>query len=334
MIKWGVIGAGNMGRVFAESIKEVDNAELIAVASTNNQKLDIFCEEFKISERLKFDKYEELCKNKNVDAIYISTLNNTHLDLIKLCAKNKKNILCEKPFCLNSIEALEVKKIIENSGVKFFEAIAYLSHPQTSSLLNLINSGEIGEINSIESSFGFKVRKIKPESRIFNKKLGGGAILDVGCYPISFISLFLKKINDVKFEYISGEICETKVDIYAKAKILINNKIYCKIKVSFKENFENNSIIYGSKGKIIINSPWLPDKKSFLEIFTKDRYYKKFVESDLSVYANQIKNVSNAFSTIQIKTQALFDITKAFKNMEYLDFWMKGVDKNFNQIIG
>ena len=92
MIKWGVIGAGNMGRIFAESIKEVDNAELIAVASTNNQKLDTFCEEFKINGKLKFNNYEKLCENRYVDAIYISTLNNTHLDIIKLCAKNKKNM--------------------------------------------------------------------------------------------------------------------------------------------------------------------------------------------------------------------------------------------------
>lgn len=330
MIKWGVIGAGNMGRIFAESIKEVDNAELIAVASTNNQKLDTFCEEFKINGKLKFNNYEKLCENRYVDAIYISTLNNTHLDIIKLCAKNKKNILCEKPFCLNSIEALELKKIIENSGVKFFEAIAYLSHPQTYTLLNLINSGEIGQINSIESSFGFKVRKIKPESRLFNKKLGGGTILDVGCYPISFISLFTKKTNELKFENISGTICKTNVDIDAKAKIFINNKIDCTIKVSFKNNFENNSIIYGSKGKIIINSPWLPNKKSFLEIFTKERYYKKFIKSDLSVYANQIKNVSNEFLSNQIKTSILFDITKAFQNMKYLDLWINGIDKNSN----
>ena len=112
--------------------------------------------------------------------------------LILYSHKNKKNILCEKPFCLNLKEGLEIQKIINENKVMFFEAIAYLSHTQTDQTLNLINNDEIGEVEVIESSFGFKVRKIDPKSRLFSKKLGGGAILDVGCYPLSFASLFVK----------------------------------------------------------------------------------------------------------------------------------------------
>ena len=238
---------------------------------------------------------------------------------------NKKHILCEKPFCLNFAEALEIEKIINQNDIKFFEAIAYVSHPQTDSILNLINEGEIGEIQSIESSFGFRIRKIKPESRLFNKKLGGGAILDVGCYPMSFISLF-NNSNEMKFQNINGEICNTNVDIAASAEILVNNNIMCKIKVSLKEYFENNSIIYGSKADIKINLPWLPGKKAYLEISNKNRYYKKFIESDLSVYANQIKNVSNEFLNKGNNADKLFDISKAVKNMKYLDHWIKNIN--------
>ena len=167
----------------------------MAVSSRTKKSLEIFGDRFNIKESLRFISNEEICKREDIDAIYISTLNNTHFDLIKLCAINKKNILCEKPFCLNLNEANELQKIIIINKVMFFEAIAYLSHPQTSVILDLVNNDEIGEIISIESTFGFKVRKIDPESRLFNKKLGGGAILDVGCYPLSFISLFLKNEN-------------------------------------------------------------------------------------------------------------------------------------------
>ena len=325
MINWGVIGAGNMGRAFAEAIKEVDNAKLIAVASANNNNLNTFGDNFKIEKEFRFKNYESICKNDKIDAIYISTLNNTHFNLIKMCAMNKKHILCEKPFCLNFAEALEIEKIINQNDIKFFEAIAYVSHPQTDSILNLINEGEIGEVQSIESSFGFRIRKIKPESRLFNKKLGGGAILDVGCYPMSFISLF-NNSNEMKFQNIHGEICNTNVDIAASAEILVNNNIMCKIKVSLKEYFENNSIIYGSKADIKINLPWLPGKKAYLEISNKNRYYKKFIESDLSVYANQIKNVSNEFLNKGNNADKLFDISKAVKNMRYLDHWIKNIN--------
>ena len=325
MINWGVIGAGNMGRAFAEAIKEVDNAKLIAVASANNNNLNTFGDNFKIEKEFRFKNYESICKNDKIDAIYISTLNNTHFNLIKMCAMNKKHILCEKPFCLNFAEALEIEKIINQNDIKFFEAIAYVSHPQTDSILNLINEGEIGEIQSIESSFGFRIRKIKPESRLFNKKLGGGAILDVGCYPMSFISLFLKNENKIVFNEIAGEICSTDVDIAASANLTINNKIECKIKVSFKEYLRNNSIIKGTKGNMIVGFPWLPEKKVFLEIYNKSRYYKKFVFSDLSVYANQIKNVSNEFLNNNDDENRLFDISKSLENMTYLDHWMQSI---------
>ena len=325
MIKWGVIGTGHMANIFAESIQETDNAKLVAVSSRTKKSLEIFGDRFNIKENLRFISNEEICKSEDIDAIYISTLNNTHFDLIKLCAINKKNILCEKPFCLNLNEAKELQKIIIINKVMFFEAIAYLSHPQTSVILDLVNNDEIGEIISIESTFGFKVRKIDPESRLFNKKLGGGAILDVGCYPMSFISLFLENENKIVFNEIDGEIYHTNVDIAASANITINDKIQCKIKISLKEYFKNNSIIKGTKGSMVVGSPWLPEKKAFLEIFNKSRYYKSFVHSDLSIYANQIKNVSNKFLKNDNNKSRLFDVSKSLENMTYLDHWMQSI---------
>jgi predicted dehydrogenase len=326
MIKWGVIGGGNMARNFATAIKEVDNAKLIAISSSNEKNLESFSNEFKIDSKFRFNNYESLVKCNEIDAIYISTLNNMHFELIRICAMNKKNILCEKPFCLNLIEATEIKKIIEDNKVMFFEAIAYLSHPQTNKIFNLINDNEIGEINSIVASFGSKVRKINPESRLFNKKLGGGALLDLGCYPLSFIYLFNKDQSKIEFKNIKGEICKTNVDIEASANIMINKKINCEIKVSLQEHLKNNSIIYGSKGHMVINQPWSPGKKTFVEIFTKTRSFKIFVKSDLSVYANQIKNVSNEFMGNNNNTLKLFNISKAFENMSYLDHWIKNIN--------
>tara|TARA_B110001452_G_scaffold260014_1_gene257066 strand:+ start:817 stop:1797 length:981 start_codon:yes stop_codon:yes gene_type:complete len=325
MIKWGLIGAGKMGRVFAESIKDVNNAKLIAVASLNNKTLELFGNDFKINENLRFNDYQAICENSEIDAIYISTLNNTHLNLIKMCAQGKKNILCEKPFCLNLNEAVDAAKVIKENNIKFFEAIAYISHPQTNGLMNLISTNEIGEIKSIESSYGFKV-KIRPESRLFNKKLGGGAILDVGCYPLSFVSLFKDKKNQIEFKDIKGVICETNVDTAASAQLLINNKIICKIKVSLSEYFSNDSIIYGTKGKIVIRNPWSPKQKTFLEIFNNERSYKKFIDSDLTLYANQIENISNEFLGKDNDTLNLFDISKALENMKHLDHWRKNIN--------
>ena len=322
MIKWGIVGLGNMASRFANAIKEVNNAKLVAVSSQSNSKLDLFASEYNINSELRFNNYKSLAECKEIDAVYISTLNNTHSHLISLFAVNKKNILCEKPFCINIEEGSKIKKLIEDNNVKFFEAIAYLSHPQTNEILTLIKNDEIGEINHIRSEFGFKVKKINPNSRLFNKELGGGAILDLGCYPISFLSLLSKDNKNIIFNKCYVKKCNTNVDIEANANLTINDKINCDIKVSLNENLENFSTIYGSKGSLIVNQPWLPEKKTFLEINSKERYFKKFINSELTVYAEQIKNVSNEFLGKNNSKTKLFNINKSLNNMKYLDKWM------------
>ena len=195
MIKWGIVGLGNMANVFANAINEVDNSELSSIASRSNHKLNTFQKSFNIKEENKFNNYKDLIDSKEIDAVYIATLNNTHVDLILECAKNNKKILCEKPIGLNLDQASYAQESIKKNNILFYEAIAYRSHLQTKKILELINNDEIGEVLKVEAFFGFRVKKIRNDSRLFNKDLGGGAILDVGCYPISFFNLFCKKMK-------------------------------------------------------------------------------------------------------------------------------------------
>ena len=92
MIKWGIVGLGNMANVFANAINEVDNSELSSIASRSNHKLNTFQKSFNIKEENKFNNYKDLIDSKEIDAVYIATLNNTHVDLILECAKNNKKI--------------------------------------------------------------------------------------------------------------------------------------------------------------------------------------------------------------------------------------------------
>ena len=295
MIKWGIVGLGNMAHKFANSIKETDNSQLVGIASLNRTRLKSFKEDYQITEGNAHYTYDDLIKSTNIDAVYIATLNNTHLEIIKKCAENKKNILCEKPFTLNYDEAKIANDHIKKNGVNFYEAIAYRTHDQIKAIKEVLDQNEIGNIISIDSSFGFKVKKIKPETRLFNKQLGGGSILDVGCYPLSFLNFLFNDKNEYEITDVIGGYASTGVDDYAKAKVIINKNINCSISVSIKENLPNKINIKGSKGELIVNNPWLPDKKSFLDIKSSLSFYKKFVNSDLSIYANQIQKISENF---------------------------------------
>ena len=262
-----------------------------------------------------------MAKCDEVDAIYIATLNNTHLDLIMLCAKNKKNILCEKPMSLNVEEAKIAEIPIKKFDVMFYEAITYTSHVQTKTLINLINENEFGKILSVNASFGFNVKKIKPESRIFNKSQGGGAILDLGCYPFSFLNFICKDNENIEFESAKGTFAITDVDDSAEANLIFGNNIRSNIKISFKENFDNKLIIKSEFGSLILSNPWLPEVRSFVQINLKDSNYKKFITSAKSIFGNQIQNVSAMIQEKKMNDNFLVNIQDSLKIMNNLTLW-------------
>jgi len=319
MINWGIIGLGNMANKFADAIQEVYNAKLISIASKSKQKLKEFGNKFNIESSNQFNDYDEIIKSKNINALYISTLNNTHMELIIKSAKNKKNILCEKPLSLNYAETINIFENIKKFNVNFYEAIAYRSHPQTLEIIELIKNDKIGKIKSIECYFGFKVNRVKPQSRLFNKEFGGGALLDLGCYPISFIGLFCN-YDDLKIINIKGSYSSTNVDDHAEVELESRTNIKTKFIVSFKQNYKNKCILYGEKGHLKIEFPWIPEKKSYIEIFNSNSSYKKFINSKYSVYANQIENVSLNFENNDDKSiYNLVDIEESLKIKKILD---------------
>ena len=320
MIRWGILGLGNMGNHFSNASKEVNNIKINGIASLSESKLKNFSEKFNIPKKNCFNSYDELINSDLVDAIYISTINNTHSELISKCAKSKKHILCEKPMSINYNEALEAKKIIKDNEVNFFEAIAYYSHPLKNEIKKIIFEKEIGDLLSIESSFGFK-SKFRPSSRLYDRKLGGGAILDIGCYPMSFLMLFSEDFKNFIFKNKKINFAESNVDNYAQADIEISPKISANIKVSINDNLINNCIIKGTDGDVVVTEPWLPGKKTFIEVKNKKKYYKKFIISQKSVYAHQIEKVSNAIFNNSIDDENLFNINKSIFCSNLLEKW-------------
>ena len=310
MINWGILGLGHMGTAFANAINETSNSKLIGVASESGKTLQSF----------RNSNYESIIKDKKIDAIYIATLNNTHLDLVKDILKENKKILCEKPVSISLKNLIKISEIIINKKIQFYEAIAYYSHPQTIELMNLINNDEIGEIQNIECNFGFKA-KFNPSSRLFNKLLGGGAIFDLGCYPLSFFMLMTKNPEKIRINSKQLSFSKSGVDDDAIAQLNYKDKIDGKIHVSLKTNLDNICVVRGTKGFIKINEPWLPNKDSIIEISSKKHFYIKSIKSKLSVYANQIQNVSECFSNENNKSN-LFGIEKSLINMKLINDWL------------
>jgi predicted dehydrogenase len=330
MVNWGIVGLGRMSYKFINAIKELENTKLLGIASLTKKKSKELIKESGIEESFFFNNYNDLINSPNIDAIYIATLNNSHFEIIKECIKAQKKILCEKPMTLNYNEAKNIFELINKNKATFLEAFVYRSHGQSQTISNIIKSGEIGEIYKVESTFGYSVRKTDPNSRLFNKSFGGGAILDVGCYTTSFCLMIAKIIGEqslsgIKVKNISGFIGKTGVDEYAKADLVFSKNLIMTIRTSLRENLKNDCIIYGSKGKIILPWPWIPVQKSIIDIYTGDRHYKQFVNSKYTAYAEQINFFNKKYFNSEDNVQDTFmSNEESLVNMKILDTWRNG----------
>ena len=194
-LRFGIIGCSSIAeRITIPSIVESKYSILENIGSRSTIKAKKFSKKFNSNSN---GNYEDVLNDKNTDAVYISLPTGLQEKWIIKAANSQKHILCEKPMSINDDECKKASDYINKSNIFFMEAIAYRLHPQTNNIIKIINNNEIGKINSIKSSFGFVVKKIKPDSRLFNKSFGGGAILDLGCYPLSFISLYSYSICNV-----------------------------------------------------------------------------------------------------------------------------------------
>ena len=298
-MNWGIIGLGHMAKNFANAINELDKTSLLGASSRSFFKLIKFGFKNKIKLKYLFQSYEDLLSCKDIENIYIGTLNNTHHNFILKCIEAGKNILCEKPFAMNLKEAENIKKKLKSSNIFFLEAIAYRTHPQTKLILKLLKENIIGNVIKIKSEFGFDAGVPNINSRLFNKKLGGGSIWDLGCYPITFSNLIANYRHNEKeiipkLTEVSGEIHELGIDLNAKAKLIYENSITSDISVSINQRFKNETEIFGSKGTIKILDPWLPKKKNIIEVEKDNKIEKITSNAELEVFANQI-NYFNLF---------------------------------------
>ena len=193
-IRWGILGCGKIANKFASDLKLVENAELQAIASRDPMKLQSFAGEHK--PRLAFDSYQALVECAEVDAIYVATPHGMHFEHTMLCLKHKKAVLCEKAFSLNLAQARAMVDFARKQRVFLMEAFWTKFLPQYQKVIQIINSGEIGEVKLIQADFGFKAPEPRAQ-RLYDPLLGGGSLLDIGIYPVFIAQAILGKPTQV-----------------------------------------------------------------------------------------------------------------------------------------
>ncbi|MFC7681851.1 Gfo/Idh/MocA family protein [Paenibacillus sp. GCM10028914] len=188
-LKWGILGCASIAkRAVIPGLKQSQLNEVTAIASRDIDKSQATAEELAIPKA--YGSYEEILLDPDIDAVYIPLPNHLHKEWTIRAAEAGKHILCEKPLALTEAEAAEMAEAAAKSGVHLSEAFMYRYHPRYDIIKDLLNSGAIGEIRAIHSSFTFNNSGSATNVR-FRKDWGGGSIYDIGCYPINAARILL-----------------------------------------------------------------------------------------------------------------------------------------------
>lgn len=337
IVNWGIIGLGNIAFEFANAFHNANNAELIAVASKSNTKLNKFKNYFKIKDENSYNNYEDILNNQDIDIFYIALPNSLHFEWVQKLIKKKKNILVEKPAFISTKEAEKIFNSKDFNKVFFSEGFMYMHHPQILDVIKMIKEGKIGKLIEMKSQFGINLlykkkffglikKKIDEKNRLFNKKLGGGVIFDLGCYTSS-ISLLIAslienldiskfKIEDIKVEYL-----DNNIDVSSFAKINFDNKFYSYVSSSFTKDISGLTSIIGKDGMITLEDSW-KSEKSILKLSGK--FTEKKVYSSLkNIYTLEIENISK--DILENKTESTFpgpNRKHIFLNNKLINNWI------------
>ena len=328
-LRWGILATGRIAHQCAKGIQASRSGELSAVASRNRARAETFGDEYGIESRL--GSYEELIGSPVVDVVYIATPHPFHAQWAIRAAESGKHILCEKPLTINHPEAMAVVEAAREHDVFLMEAFLYRCHPQTAKLLEIIRSGIIGQVRAIETSYGFHT-KASPEGRLLNHELGGGGILDVGCYPLSMArivagaALGRNFADPVKVEAAGTVGKKTRVDEYADALLTFPEEIVAHVATGVRLQRKNDLHVFGTEGAIHVPVPWMPTRTegewSFKMSVAGEGRERLVKGRSEAMFAIEVDCVAANVENREAPTMTLED---SLGNMSALDQWRHGM---------
>ncbi|MFJ4572737.1 Gfo/Idh/MocA family protein [Streptomyces sp. NPDC088846] len=194
-VRWGVLATGGIAATFTEDLRTMPDAEVVAVASRTDTSAKAFAQRFGIPRA--YGSWAELAADDDVDVVYVATPHSAHREATALCLEAGKHVLCEKAFTLNAREADELVKLARDRGLFLMEAMWTYCNPVIRRMTELVRDGAVGDIRTVQADFGF-AGDFGPGHRLRDPALGGGALLDLGVYPVSFAHLLLGEPDRVQ----------------------------------------------------------------------------------------------------------------------------------------
>jgi len=335
-LAWGILGTGGIARTFAKALTTCDTGYLLAVGSRTAASAEQFGVQFGVPRR--YDSYEALLADPDVQAVYISLPNNLHALWTIRCAEAGKHILCEKPLATNYAEAMTSVEAARRHGVFLMEAFMYRCHPQTARLVDLIKEKAIGDVRVIQAHFAFNMRGPRPENIRQQNAAAGGGIMDVGCYCASMARLVAGAALGQPFaDPLQVKGCghigaASRVDEWATAVCKFPADIVANLTTGIQVSVDSTLRIWGSAGHLIIPNPWFPGPQGNEILIYRDGQNEPervLVDASAPLYSVEADKVAQFLAHRQAPSPCM-TWADSLGNMAALDQWRQEIGLVFD----
>ncbi|MFD6286276.1 Gfo/Idh/MocA family protein [Streptomyces sp. NPDC060205] len=245
-VRWGVLATGGIAAAFTADLIDLPDAEVVAVASRTEESAKGFAERFGIPRA--YGDWESLAADEDVDVVYVATPHSAHRAAAGLCLEAGRNVLCEKAFTLNAREAEELVGLAKQHDSFLMEAMWMYCNPLIRQLKALVDDGAIGEVRTVQADFGLS-GPFPPTHRLRDPAQGGGALLDLGVYPVSFAHLLLGEPSGVTARAV---LSEERVDLQTGMLLSYDSGALAALHCSLTGGTSTSASVTGSEGRIDI----------------------------------------------------------------------------------
>jgi predicted dehydrogenase len=264
VLRWGVLAPGGIARDFVSALQQHTSQKVVAAGSRSLERAESFVREFGLDRA--YGSYQELVEDPEIDVVYVSSTHNAHEELALAAIAAGKNVLVEKPAASTAAAAQRIADAARAAGVFVMEAMWTRYLPHVDVARQLLENGELGEVGLVAADFGFPAA-FDPESRMFDPAKAGGALLDLGVYPISFAQFALPALAEGPAVHAFGTLAVTGVDAQTSMILETGAGAQALLSVSITAALPAAAWIGGSRGRIDVHAPfWSPSGLTFTPV--------------------------------------------------------------------
>jgi predicted dehydrogenase len=312
-LRWGILGVAAINQRILPSFLRVRNAELRAIASRSLDKAKAAAQSAGIP--VAHGSYEALLDDPTIDAVYNPLPNSMHAEWTRKAAERGKHVWCEKPLCPTAAEAQALVDFCKSKGVKLMDGFMWPHHPRTQQIRRLLDSGAIGEVRRVGGAFTFPMQPLDPNNIRLKPELGGGGLLDVGCYPVYGIR-WAFGVEPVKVlataRYYNG------IDVEMNGILTFADGRMATFDCGFTLPYRRWLEIVGTEATLDIPEMWIPLPRATYYIRREGKPVEEFAIEGEDQIQHMIENFSRAVLENQLVTPSPNEAVKTLRVLDAL----------------